>query len=136
MPIDAIQAIGVDATLDIAHVLQIMAKVIYPALAEHDVVVQILAQAFPQLHRFFIQVCGFIPQVIRAHDRSVTARVTAADPAFFQHRDIGDAVLPGEVVSSRKPVTTATDDQYVIFRLRFWTTPRGSPVFMVTDRVS
>ena len=84
--------------LDVAHVLQIMAQIEHAALAEHDVVIQILAQALPQLHRFFIQMGGFVPEIIGADDGGITAGVAAAQPAFFQHGDIADAVFFGEII--------------------------------------
>ena len=87
-----------------------MAEVIDPALAEHDVVIQVLAQAFPQLHRFFVEMRGFIPQVIGTHDGRVAPGITAADPAFFEHRDIRHTMLFGQVIRGREAMTSATDD--------------------------
>ncbi|MNT23204.1 hypothetical protein D3C72_1586160 [compost metagenome] len=45
--IDAVVAVGGDAALSIAHVLQVVGQVHHAALAEHDVVVQGLRQPFP-----------------------------------------------------------------------------------------
>ena len=59
--------------------------------------------------------CGaLIGQVVGADDGGVAAGVAAADPAFFEHRDVGEAVLAGEVVGRSQPVTPAADDQGVI----------------------
>src|SRR2546423_7490952 len=59
--------------------------------------------------------CGaLIGQVVGADDGGVAAGVAAADPAFFEHRDVGEAVLAGEVVGRSQPVPPAADDQGVI----------------------
>ncbi len=117
MAIDAVQPIGVHAAMDVAHVLQVVTEVVDAALAEHDVVIQILAQSFPQLHRFFVEVRGFVPQIVGAHDGGVAAGVATANPALFQHRDVGHAVLLGEVVGGRQAMPATADDQRVVFGL-------------------
>src|SRR2546423_12287474 len=59
--------------------------------------------------------CGaLIGQVVGADDGGVAAGVAAADPAFFEHRDVGEAVLAGEGVGRSQPVPPAPDDQGVI----------------------
>ncbi len=53
--IDTVQTVGVDAAFDVAHVLQRMTQVVHAALAEHDVVVEVLAQALPELHGMLVE---------------------------------------------------------------------------------
>src|SRR6218665_2854410 len=66
--IDALQRVGVDPALDVAHVLQRMAQVEHAALAEHHIHVQFLAQALPQLERVLVELRRLVPQIVRAHD--------------------------------------------------------------------
>ena len=47
--VEAIEPVGANASFNVPHFLQAVAEVINAALAEHDVVVQFLAQAFPEL---------------------------------------------------------------------------------------
>jgi hypothetical protein len=94
-------------------------EVHHAALAEHHVVVEVLRQAFPQLHRLFVQRGRFVPQIVRAHDRRVARGVAAADPALFDHGDVGDAVLLREVVRGGEAMPAAADDHDVVFLLRF-----------------
>ena len=54
MTVDPVESIGIHAALDIAHVLKGMTEVIDAALAEHDVIVHVLAEAFPEFHGFFV----------------------------------------------------------------------------------
>src|ERR1700730_4865608 len=70
---------------------------------------------------------ALIEQVVGADDSGVAAGVAAADPAFFQHRDVGEAVLAREVVGCSQPVTAAADDQGVIGGLGFRTAPLRRP---------
>ena len=50
--------------------------------------------------------------VLHAHDEIEQIYVLEGD--FFDDRDIGDAVFPGEIVSSTKPVAASADDNRVI----------------------
>ncbi|CAI8351017.1 MAG: Uncharacterised protein [Rhodospirillaceae bacterium] len=52
--IDTVEPVGVHPPLGVAHVGDVVGEVHDPALAEHDVVVQVLGQAFPQLHGVFV----------------------------------------------------------------------------------
>ena len=46
--IDAVEVVGIDPALDVAHVLQRVAEIEDAALAEHDVEVQVLESAPPK----------------------------------------------------------------------------------------
>src|SRR6267143_13908 len=70
---------------------------------------------------------ALVVQVVGADDGGVAAGVAAADPAFFEHCDVGEAVLAREVVGCPEPVTTAADDQGVIGSLGFGTAPLLRP---------
>ena len=62
--VNPVQAVGADPPFYIPHVLQAVAQVINAALAEHDVVIQVPAQPFPQFQRLLIEQRGFRPKVI------------------------------------------------------------------------
>ena len=98
------------------HVVQGVRQVQHAALAEHHVVVQILATGPPTASANARRGARFVPQVVGADDRGVAAGIAAAEPALLQHRDIGDAVLLGEVVGGREPMAAAADDDDVVFR--------------------
>ena len=55
------------------------------ALAEHDVVIQVLAQTFPQFHRMLVKLRICIEQVIRPDYSCVAAGISTADITLFQH---------------------------------------------------
>src|SRR3546814_18449181 len=70
-----------------------MGEVEDAALAEHDIVVQVAAEAFPELEGVFVEMIVAVEQVVGAHDGGVAADVVAADPALLQQRHVGDAVI-------------------------------------------
>ncbi len=112
-----------------------MIEVQHAALADHRIVIEILLQLFPKLHRPFVEDDIARQQIVRADDRRVAADIAAADPAFFQHRDIGEAVLFGEIIGGRKTVAAAANDDGVVFRLGFGIAPRRRPALMAGERV-
>jgi len=97
------------------------------ALAEHDVVIQILAQAFPEFHRVFIELRVWIEHIVRAYDSRVAPGVAAADITFFQYRNPGNPVQFRQVVRGRKTVTAATDYDDVILFFGLRITPGPGP---------
>ena len=68
------------------------------ALREHDVVVEIVGEVLPQLHRMLVEADVVRQQVVGAHDGRVAADIAGAEPALLQHGDVGDAMLLGEIV--------------------------------------
>ena len=135
LAVHAVEAVGTDATLGITHVLQRMAQVVDAALGEHDVVVQVLGQAFPQFHRMLVEMRGFVPQVVGAHDSGVARGVAATEPAFLDHRDVLHAKLLGQVVGGGQAMTATADDDHVVHRLGRRIAPHALPVLMVAERV-
>ena len=112
-----------------------MIEVEHAALAHHRIVIEVLLQPLPELHRPFVE--GFVAgqQVVRADDGGVAARIAGADVALLQHRDVGDAVLLGEVVGGRKPVPAPADDHHVVFRLRLGLAPGRRPAGVAAQRL-
>ena len=113
-----------------------MAKVQDATLGKHDVEVQLLAQAFPELERVLVQMSSFIPKVIGANDGGIASGVATAYPAFFKHGNVGNTVLFGQLVGGREPMSTTADDDGLVASLRRWTAPGRLPVFMVAKGVS
>ena len=114
--IDAVQAHGVAAPRVGVALGVGMVEVEHAALAHHGVVVEVLLQPLPELHRPFVERRVAGQQVVGADDRGVAADVAGADLALLQHRDVGDAVHLGQVVGRRQPVSAAADDDDVVGR--------------------
>ena len=91
--VDAAEAVGVHAAAALAHVAEAVREVQDAALAEQDVVVELLLEPLPELQRVLVDRRALVPEVVRADDRRVAAHVAAAEPPALEHRDIGDAVL-------------------------------------------
>ena len=100
-----------------------MIEVQHAALADHRVVIEILLQSFPQLHRQFVERDIAGQQIVGADDGGVAADIAAADPALLEHGDVGESVLLGEVERGREAVAAATDDDDVVPGLRCRVTP-------------
>jgi hypothetical protein len=75
-----------------------MVEVDDAALAHHGIVVDVLLQTLPQLHRPFVERDVAGQQIVRADDRGVAPDVAAAEPTLLQHCNVGDAVLLGQIV--------------------------------------
>jgi hypothetical protein len=112
-----------------------MIQVQHAALADHRVVIEILLQSFPQLHREFVKRDVAGQQIVGADDRGVAADIAAADPCLFKHRDVGDAVLPGEIIGGRKAMTAAADNHDVIFVAGFGVAPLRLPALVAGECV-
>ncbi len=125
--VDAVAAVGVDVALEHLHVVHGVGQHHHPALGEHDVVVQLLGQAFPQLYGVVVETGAFIEQVVGADDGGVAAGVAAAQPALFQDGDVAHAVLLGEVVGRAQAMAAAADDHRVIGRLGLRRAPLRLP---------
>lgn len=134
--IHAVEPVRIDAALRIAHVLQRMREVHHAALAEHDVVVEILREPFPKLHRLFVKRGRFVPEIVRADDRRVARRVAAAEPAFFEHGDVAHAMLLRQVVGRGEPVPASAHDDDVILALRLGAAPLALPMLVVRQAVA
>ncbi len=100
------------------------------ALREHDIVVEILAQPFPQFHRMFVKMRAFIVEIVGADDGGVAPGIAAAEPALFDHRDVGDAVLLGQIIGSTQAMTARADDDDIILSLGFGIGPLLLPALV------
>jgi hypothetical protein len=85
----------------------------------HGVVVEVLGEIVPQLQRMVIEARAFVIEIIRADDGGVAAGIAAAQPALFDHGNVGDAVFLGEVIGGAETMPAGADDDDVVFRFRF-----------------
>src|SRR5439155_25930611 len=89
-----------------------------------------------QLQRMLVDPRTGVPQIIGADDRRVAPGIAKADRALFQHRDVLDAVLLGEVVGGCQPVPAAADDDHLIARPRRRFAPGRLPGAVPEKRVA
>ncbi|MNY61258.1 hypothetical protein D3C86_1979200 [compost metagenome] len=84
----------------------------------HDVVIEILAQAFPKFQGMLVNIHALFIEIIGADDGGVAAGIAAAEPAFFHNGDIGNAVFLGKVIGRSEPMPAAADDDDIIILAR------------------
>ena len=68
-----------------------------------------------KLHRPFVERVVLGQHVVGADDRGVAADIAGAEPALFDHRYVGEAVLLCEVIGGGQSMTAADDDNIVAF---------------------
>lgn len=122
--VHAVEPVGVDPPPALPLVVRVVRQVQHAALAEQDVVVQLLGQALPQPQRVLVDRRALVPQVVGPDDRGVAGHVAAGQPAPLQHRDVGDAVVAGQVVRGGQAVPATADDDHVVVPLRHWVAPQ------------
>ena len=122
--VDAVEPVRVDPPLAFAHVAQVVGEVHHAALAEEQVVVELLGQRLPELERVLVDGRALVPQVVAADDRGVAGDVPAGQPAALHHGDVRDAVALREVVGGRQSVPAAADDHDVVGGLRVGMPPQ------------
>ena len=128
-----LQHVGVDGAQVAAHLVVGLGQHQQAAGGEHDVVVQVLAEGFVQAAGLFVDRGGGVLQVVRADDGGVAPGVAAAEPAFFDDRDVGDAVVLAKVVGGGKAVAACADDDGVVGFLRQRRCPGPFPTLMVAE---
>jgi len=106
------------------------------ALAEHHIVIQVVAQVFPQLERVLVELAVTRHHVVGAHNGRVAPGVATTEPALFEHRDIAQAVIFGEIVGRGQAVKASADDNNIIGFLRFGITPLAGPALVSTQASS
>ena len=117
--VDAVELVGLDPTHAVADVLQAVCEVQHTALAEQNRIAEILFEALPELEGVLVDAGALVPQIVRPDQGGVACHVAAGQPATLEHRDVGDAVVFGQVVRGRKAVSAAADDHDVVGLLRF-----------------
>ncbi len=129
-------AVRVDVALEHLHVMDVVREHHHAALAEHDVVVQLLRQALPELHRMVVERRALVEEIVRADDRGVAPGIAAADPALLQHGDVAHAVLAWRGNRRRQPMPAAADDDRVVRRLRLRRAPLRLPALVPAERIA
>ena len=86
------------------------------ALGIEDVEVELAGEAAEQADRLVVEPHPFGRQVVGTDDSRVARRVAAAEPALVEHRDVGDAVILGEIVGGGEPVPAGADYRHVVAR--------------------
>src|SRR5438270_4029275 len=77
---------------------------------------------------------ALVPQVIGADDRRIAPGIAEADRAFFEHRDIPDPVLLGEIIAGRQTMPATADDDHPVMRPRRRFAPQRRPAAMLPER--
>ena len=85
-----------------------------PPLGVHDVEIEFVGQLLVQLHRRAVKGHPFRRQVVGADNCGIARGVAAPQVGFLQHRDIGDAVVFGQVIGGGHTVPAAANDHNVI----------------------
>ncbi len=112
--INAVQTICMNMSLKALNIMHIMRQHHHAAFGIHGVIVELLAQPIPKLHRMIIKMRAFIIEIVGSDDRCVPPCIAAADPAFLQDRNIGDPIFLGEIISRAQTMPAAADDNRVI----------------------
>ena len=126
----AIQPVGVDMALKALHIMHIMREHHDATLGIHDVVIEFLTEAIPQLDRVIIKMRAFIIEIIGADDRGVASGIAAADPALFKYCDVGNPVFLREIICRAKTMPTSADDDRIISGLGCSVGPLFGPILM------
>ena len=89
-------------------------EVHHAALAEQEVVLELLREDLPELEGVLVDRRALVPEVVGADDRGVAGHVAAGEPALLQDGDVGHAVVLGQVVGGGQAVPAAADDHDVV----------------------
>src|SRR5690606_30091030 len=88
---------------------------------------QFLRQRLVKSMRQAVDRRAFGVKVVGTHYGRVAAGISAADPAFFQHGHIGDAVVPGQIVGRSEAVAAPANDNGIVAGPWLWGTPGRLP---------
>ena len=97
-----------------------MGQRVMPTRRIKQVQVEIFAQVLPQSHALIVELDALRGEIVRPDDRGVPPRVSAADVALLEHRDVADPVIPRQVVRAGQAMAAGADDHDVVGR------PEGS----------
>ena len=81
--VDALQTVGMDVALEHLNVMHRVGQHHYAARGIHDVVIEFCREVFPEFNRMLVKPLAFFPEIIRANNRGVAARIAAAEPALL-----------------------------------------------------
>ena len=112
--VDAVELVRPDAADAFADVTQGVGEVHDAALAEQEVVFELLGQDFPELQGVLVDGRALVPEVVGTDDGGVPGHVAAGQPALFQDRDVGHPVVLGQEVGGGQAVPAAADNHGVV----------------------
>ena len=112
-----------------------MSQAQQPPLTEHQIEVDLLSQAFPELQGELVDVGGLVPEVVGPDDLGVAPGVAASDVALLQHGDAADPMLLDQVVGGGEAVAATPHDDHVVLGLRVRTPPGALPVLVIAEGV-
>ncbi len=128
--VDAVEPVGIDMPLEALLVVRVVRQHHHAARRIHDVIVEILAQAFPQFEGMLVDVHALFIEIVGPNDGGIAAGIAAAEPALLDHRHIRDAVFLGKIIGSTEPMAATADDDDIIGRTRFGRGPLRLPSLM------
>ena len=128
--LDPLQLIGMDRALIAAHLMLGLGQHQQPARAEHDVIVQVLAQRLVKAACLLEDRRRGILEIIRADDRGIAPGIAATQPALLDNRDIGDAEILAKVIGRGKTMAASADDNDIIGGFGLWRAPGPFPPLM------
>ena len=103
------------------------------ALRHHRVEIEILLEPLPQFKRPLVERIVADQEIVGADDGGVAPDIAGAEPAFFEHRHVGDAMHLGEIIGGGKPMPAAADNDDVIVFLGLRLAPGGCPVLVAGE---
>ena len=106
------------------------------ALREHDVVVERPGQPNVELDRKIVEGNAYVADVIGPDGHGIATRIAASEPAFLQHRDVGHAVVLGEVMGGTEAMSATANDNDVVLGPRLGAAPCALPAVVVCRRVA
>jgi len=133
--VDARKPVGVDVALRDLNVMGVVREHHHAARRIHHVVVELPREALPQLQRVLVERGRFLPEIVGPQDCRVAAGVAASEPALFEHSDLRQPMLLGEVISGREPMPAGSNDNRVVRTLRFGTAPLLRPALILRERL-
>ena len=112
--VDAVQQVREGVSPALVEVRLAVGEVEDAPLVEQHVVVELLAPRFPEFEPVLVEGGALISEVVGPNHRGVSDRVPVPEPGPLHDRDVGDAVVLGQVIGGRQPVQPAPDDDDVI----------------------
>ena len=122
--VHAVEFVRAHAPHAFADITQGVGEVHHAALAEQEVVLELLRQDFPELEGVLVDGRALVPEVVGTDDGGVPGHVAAGQPALFEDGDVGHAVVLGQEVGGGQAMPAATNDHCVIGRLRVRVVPQ------------
>ena len=102
----------------------------------HQVVVQLAGEALVQFHRFDVKGDAFVTHVVGTNGDRIAGDVATAEPATFEYRHVGNAVILRQVISGCQAMPAGADDDDFVAFFQRWAAPGPLPVAVTAERVA